>query len=247
MIVEQLSEINREHDVCVPLFFMNSFYTHDVTQKVITDHPSRVSIQCFQQNKFPRLRKDDDHPLTEPKFGAEAWYPPGHGDLYHCLQYQGMLDKLLSEGREVLFISNADNLGAVIDMRILSYMLKEDIPFLMEVTNKTAADVKGGTLYVDKGQLHLLELAQVPDGRLSEFCSFDKFKIFNTNNIWINLVHLKKKLSQGSLDLDVIVNQKTVAGCCSVGNRGGFCFGTFPRRKRTLGWKGALFASKKNQ
>lgn len=212
LIVEQLSEINEEHGVSVPVIFMNSFYTHEETQKVITAHPSGVDIHCFQQNKFPRLRKDDDSPLVEREFGGEAWYPPGHGDLYYCLQHQEILDKLLHEGREVLFVSNADNLGAVIDMRILSYMLEKDIPFLMEVTEKTPADVKGGTLYLDDGLLRLLEVARVPEDRLDEFYSLEKFKIFNTNNIWINLVHLKKKLAHGALDLEVIANQKTVAG-----------------------------------
>lgn len=210
LIVDQISKINKAHDVSVPLIFMNSFYTHEETQDAINNIASGLDIHCFQQNQFPRLRKGDDQPLSEADFGREAWYPPGHGDIYHCLQYQNILDKLLDDGREVLFVSNADNLGAVVDERILAYMLDNEIPFLMEVTEKTAADVKGGTLYYNEGKLHLLEIARVPDDRLDEFYSLDKFNIFNTNNIWINLSCLKKKLAQGSLDLEVIVNNKAV-------------------------------------
>ena len=43
-------------------------------------------------------------------------------------------------------MSNADNLGAVADSKILNHMIEKEIPFLMEVTPKTPADVKGGTL-----------------------------------------------------------------------------------------------------
>ena len=45
-------------------------------------------------------------------------FPPGHGDVYESLQRSGLLDKLRAEGREYVFISNVDNLGATIDFDI---------------------------------------------------------------------------------------------------------------------------------
>lgn len=118
----------------------------------------------------------------------------------------------MQEGRDILFVSNADNLGAVADHRILNYMVEEDVPFLMEMTPKTPADVKGGTLYQREGRLHLLEIANVPEEHLDSFRGMNKFKVFNTNNIWINLRHLKQRMQAGPLDLGVIVNEKQVAG-----------------------------------
>ena len=52
---------------------------------------------------------------------------------------------------------------------ILNFLLhppKDSVPaeFVMEVTNKTRSDVKGGTLIVYEGSLHLLEIAQVIHG-----------------------------------------------------------------------------------
>jgi len=82
----------------------------------------------------------------------------------------------------------------------------------MEMTPKTPADIKGGTLYQNQGRLHLLEVAQVPEEHLEEFYGTEKFKVFNTNNLWINLEHLKKRLDQGRMDLSVIVNEKSVKG-----------------------------------
>ena len=57
----------------------------------------------------------------------------------------------------------------------------------MEVTDKTKADVKGGTLINYDGKLRLLEVAQVPKDHIEDFKSVKKFTVFNTNNLWINL------------------------------------------------------------
>ena len=52
---------------------------------------------------------------------------------------------------------------------VLNFLLhppKDSVPaeFVMEVTNKTRSDVKGGTLINYDGSLHLLEIAQVRHG-----------------------------------------------------------------------------------
>jgi len=43
-------------------------------------------------------------------------------------------------------MSNIDNLGATVDLTILAQCIKNKNEFIMEVTEKTRADVKGGTL-----------------------------------------------------------------------------------------------------
>ncbi len=209
---DQVGELNKKYQTDIPLLLMNSFRTHDETERLVGKYLGSPEILTFCQNQFPRLLEEDDGFLDLKKFGGDVWYPPGHGDLYSCLADQGYLDRLLAAGREILFVSNADNPGAVVDLRILHYVLSEDIPFLMEVTPKTVADTKGGTLYQKKDRIKLLEVANVPPEHIVEFCGQQKFKIFNTNNLWINLVRLKGLLSEGPLDLDVIVNRKMVRG-----------------------------------
>lgn len=50
------------------------------------------------------------------------------------------------------FLSNIDNMGATVDLSILNFVLNASAAgdaapeFVMEVTDKTRADVKGGTL-----------------------------------------------------------------------------------------------------
>ena len=140
-----------------------------------------------------------------------------------------------------------DNAGAKVVPAILSKMLQGGIEFVMEVTEKTKADIKGGTLIWYENKLRLLELSQVPYKYEEEFKSIKKFNVFNTNNIWCEIVVLLlqicfthdlclKKLKaimhllnipylcyatrldlravdslidEGTLDMDVIVNEKT--------------------------------------
>jgi len=213
LILLQLEHIGKIENVNIPLLLMNSFHTQQETLKLLEGRKTSFPIECFQQNRFLRIDKDTDQPLDPSLLGEDAWYPPGHGDIYSCLKDQGLIDRLLIEGKEILFVSNADNLGAVSNPTIAHYMLKNDIPFVMEMTPKTPADIKGGTLYEDlEGKLHLLELAQVPQKHVDEFCSSRKFTVFNTNNIWIHLRHLKKRMEQGLMDLTLIVNEKQVVG-----------------------------------
>ena len=212
LIKEQIDRLNQEWDQKIPLLLMNSFYTHQKTQDHLSSSKFSSEIISFQQNKFPRLYSENLIPLTPDKFGDQAYYPPGHGDFYQCIWEQGILQNLIDAGRKILFISNADNLGAIVDPVILNYMDEFNIPFLMEMTPKTHADVKGGTLYQQGGQIKLLEIAQVPDEKINEFCDMKKFKVFNTNNIWINLVALNNRLKKNFLELSVLVNRKNIKG-----------------------------------
>ena len=84
--------------------------------------------------------------------------------------------------------------------------------FLMEVTNKTRADVKGGTLIQYDGKLRLLEVAQVPKEHEEDFKSIKKFDVFNTNNLWVNLHAIKRVVENNTLDMEVIVNTKALEG-----------------------------------
>lgn len=45
------------------------------------------------------------------------------------------------------------------------------------------------------GKLQLLEIAQVPSEHVEDFKSVRKFKIFNTNNLWVNLKGLLHNIS----------------------------------------------------
>ena len=67
---------------------------------------------------------------------------------------------------------------------------------------------QGGTLTQYDGKLRLLEISQVPKAHVDEFKSVTKFKIFNTNNLWISLNAVKRLHEQNAMDMEIIVNPK---------------------------------------
>lgn len=95
-----------------------------------------------------------------------SWYPPGHGDFYESFYNSGLLQKFIKEGRTYCFISNIDNLGATVDLNILNLLLNPDpqrsmSEFVMEVTDKTRADVKGGTLIQYEDKLRYINIREL--------------------------------------------------------------------------------------
>ncbi|KAI9276758.1 UTP--glucose-1-phosphate uridylyltransferase family [Phascolomyces articulosus] len=209
--VRQIEYLNKTYGVDVPFILMNSFNTDDETKRIVKKYETHnVSIRTFDQSKYPRIKKDSFLPVPRtPDAPIDQWYPPGHGDLYESIYNSGILDELIAQGKEYLFVSNVDNLGATVDLNILNHMVEKDIEFIMEVTDKTKADIKGGTLIDYNGQIRLLEIAQVPDEHVEDFKSVKKFHIFNTNNLWINLKAVKRIIEEDSMDLEIIVNNKT--------------------------------------
>ena len=124
-----------------------------------------------------------------------------------------MLDTLLEHGYRYAFVSNSDNLGAVLDPRILSWVAREELPFAMEVAGRTEADRKGGHIArLEDGRLVLRETAQTPEEDLASLQDVGRHRYVNTNNLWVGLEALRDTLQarDGVLGLPIIVNRKTV-------------------------------------
>ncbi|KAH7669362.1 UTP--glucose-1-phosphate uridylyltransferase protein [Dioscorea alata] len=214
LIVIQIESLNKKYGCNVPLLLMNSFNTHDDTLKIVEKYSdSDIEIHTFNQSQYPRIVADDFQPLPcKGEVGKDGWYPPGHGDVFPSLMNSGKLDALISQGKEYVFVANSDNLGAIVDMKILNHLIHNQNEYCMEVTPKTLADVKGGTLISYEGRVQLLEIAQVPDAHVNEFKSIEKFKIFNTNNLWVNLKAIKRLVEADALKMEIIPNPKEVNG-----------------------------------
>lgn len=216
IIAGQVLQARSRHGARLPLVLMNSFYTRDDTLKALERHPELASDvpADFVQNKEPKLLVDDLAPVEWPDEPSLEWCPPGHGDVYTALQTSGTLEALLEKGYEYAFLSNSDNLGAVLDPRVLSWFAAEQLPFVMEVCEKTPADRKGGhpAVLKETGRLVLRETAQTPENDLERFADIDTWRYFNTNNLWVDLRALAAVLDEndGVLGLPMIVNRKTV-------------------------------------
>lgn len=220
LTVEQINYLNHTCNVKIPLVFMNSFNTDDDTENVLANlRNPNIFLYSFLQSCYPRIAKDTLMPIastSDIKDFYDAWYPPGHGDFYTSFWDSGLLERLINEGKEYCFVSNVDNLGATVDLKLLNLIMNNcdecEIPeFVMEVTEKTRADVKGGTLILYEGKVSLLELAQVPDENVNDFKSVKYFKYFNTNNLWISLKAINRLVTDNKLNLDIIINNKSLS------------------------------------
>jgi UTP--glucose-1-phosphate uridylyltransferase len=197
----------------VPALFMHSFRTRDECLARLAPHrldTPGLPID-FLQNKVPRIDRASALPA---RFAdeEEAWAPPGHGDVYLALWSTGLLRALLDRGIRWAFVSNVDNLGATVDPAIVGHLDEQGVEFAMEVTDKTLADIKGGTLIRRGGRLCLLEVAQVEPEHVADFQDVKTFSVFNTNNLWWRLDALAERLERGALELPMIVNPKKVEG-----------------------------------
>lgn len=196
----------------VPLALMNSFSTQKDTLSALQKiNPSRSPLH-FLQHKFPKILQTGLAPASWPQNPELEWNPPGHGDVYAALYTSGVLQQLLDKGITYAFISNSDNLGATMDPALLGYFSAKDYPFMMEVAEKTPADIKGGHLAkLPTGRLLLRESAQCPHNELDAFQDIRRYRFFNTNNIWLNLTFLKDLIEQQeAVHLTMILNPKTL-------------------------------------
>ena len=198
----------------VPLLMMNSFYTHEESIEALKKYPelNRQPRLDFEQHMVPKVSAADFSPALFPERPELEWCPPGHGDFYVSIAASGVLDQLLDGGCRYAFVSNADNLGAVIDLRIFGYFIDRRLDFMMEAADRTPADRKGGHLAMRDGRFILRESAQCPDEDKPHFQNTQRHRYFNTNNLWINLQSLKTLLVENDylLPLPLIANKKNV-------------------------------------
>jgi len=220
IIALQLRELGSSTGVPIPLIHMTSFSTDEDIQGVMRHYPDlspKDLPASFQQHRHPKIYADT---MTPAKEALEEfnWNPPGHGDIYASLIATGLAERLLNMGKRYLFVANADNLGATVEPAILGYLAETGAPFLMETAERTKADAKGGHLARRRsnGRLLLRESSQAPttpSGEIiPEFQDVDRYRHFNTNNIWLDLLAVVRvaRSHDGTVPLPLISNRKTV-------------------------------------
>lgn len=214
LIARQILWLREQEGGELPLVLMNSFRTRDGCLAALERYPGlagKIPLD-FLQHRAPRVDVTTHCPVEWPAAPALEWCPPGHGDIYSSLQSSGLLSQLRDAGIRYAFVSNADNLGGTLDLSILGWFASGEIPFAMEVAERTAADKKGGHLARSDGRLILRESAQCASADRAAFQDIRRHHYFNTNNLWVDLDVLAAKLaeSQDGLALPVIRNERPI-------------------------------------
>jgi UTP--glucose-1-phosphate uridylyltransferase len=217
VIARQVLHQRQAHDAPLPLLFMNSFRTSADTMAALAryaDLPVDGLPLEFLQNREPKLRTDDLTPVSWARDRDLEWCPPGHGDLYTALRGTGLLERLLDQGYQRVFVSNSDNLGAVPDARIAGWFAESRAPFAIEAVRRTSSDRKGGHFARRKsdGRIVLRETAQTSKKDQAALADLDRHRFCSTNNLWFDLRAMNDALDarHGILGLPLIRNVKTV-------------------------------------
>jgi len=218
VIARQVLRVRKEQGVRLPLLLMNSHRSQQDSLEALNTYPDLFPEESplprdFLQNMVPKVNAADLSPAVWPQNPELEWCPPGHGDFYAAIVSSHTLETLLSQNYEYAFISNADNLGAVLDPAILSWFSTEKIPFLMEAATRTMGDRKGGHLALDPaGNFLLRESAMCPLEDKHFFQDITRHRYFNTNTIWLNLRALARTLEKHDqvLPLPMIRNTKNI-------------------------------------
>jgi UTP--glucose-1-phosphate uridylyltransferase len=217
IIARQVLHLRSTYDVRLPLIFMNSFRTSADTLAALSRYSSLpvpgIPLELMQ-NKEPKLLESNLMPVSWVKDPSLEWCPPGHGDIYTALSASGLVRTLLDAGYRQLFISNADNLGAVAEPRVAGWFAGSGAPFAIEAVRRTPSDRKGGHFAIRKtdGRIVLRETAQTLPEDLKALADLDRHRFASTNNIWVNLEALQAELDsrEGMLGLPLIRNVKHV-------------------------------------
>jgi len=217
LTAKQVTKMREEYGSKVKFMLMNSFSTSEDTlsflKKKYPDLAGEDGLELLQ-NKVPKIDATTFEPATCASNPENEWCPPGHGDLYAALVGSGKLEALIKDGFKYMFVSNSDNLGATLDLSILTHFAKSEAPFMMECCVRTENDKKGGHLAVRNSDKHLIlrESAMCADEDEDAFQDITKHRFFNTNNLWIQLERLQEIVdkSGGFIPLPMIMNKKTV-------------------------------------
>jgi len=217
LTAKQVTKMREEYGSKVKFMLMNSFSTSEDTlsflKKKYPDLAGEDGLELLQ-NKVPKIDATTFEPATCASNPENEWCPPGHGDLYAALVGSGKLEALIKDGFKYMFVSNSDNLGATLDLSILTHFAQSEAPFMMECCVRTENDKKGGHLAVRNSDKHLIlrESAMCADEDEDAFQDITKHRFFNTNNLWIQLERLQEIVdkSGGFIPLPMIMNKKTV-------------------------------------
>ncbi len=216
VIARQVLSIRARYGVRLPLLLMNSFRTRTGSLAALRAYPGLPSDLPLDllQNKEPKLLAEDLTPVSWPTQPDLEWCPPGHGDLYPAMYAAGLLSAMLDGGYSQVFVSNADNLGAVPSAAVAGWFAQSGAPFAVEAVRRTPSDRKGGHFAVRKrdSRIVLRETAQTPPQDLEALSDLTRHRFASTNNVWFDVAALQALLEtqHGVLRLPLILNRKTV-------------------------------------
>jgi UTP--glucose-1-phosphate uridylyltransferase len=177
--------------VTAPVFVMNSFATDQPTRKHLGGRV-HYAIQGISRRLTPE---------GEPFAGVQAYYAPGHGDVFAALAHCAAFRAFAAVKGRVVMIVNVDNVGATLDAEIIGAHLATGLPLTVEVVPRDPKDA-GGIAAVRAGKPQIIEGFRLPRN-----FDFAGFHWFNTNTLIMDA-----RAAMARYDLSWIRADKVVEG-----------------------------------
>ena len=173
----KLADLTR---IGVDVTLMTSFATHDALAEVVQDTAVQLAPQLISLRLTPdgSLFLDDD--------GHASPHAPGHGDLADALQLSGAFERYRENGVRTLLVCNVDNVGATLDPVLAGLHRELGGEITAELVSKREGDAGGLPVRRADGSLAIAEAFRVPAGFPHE-----RFPLFNTNTLWIDIAALE--------------------------------------------------------
>ena len=176
---------------------MNSFRTSADTMAALArydDLPVEGLPLEFWQNKEPKLLEKDLSPASYPKNPDLEWCPPGHGDLYTALRGTGLLERLIEQGYERVFVSNSDNLGAVPDPKVAGWFARAAPRSRSRPCGAPPPTARAGTSRAaSPTAASCCARPRRPCPRTqAALADLDRHRFCSTNNLWFDLVAMRE-------------------------------------------------------
>ncbi|XP_057807582.1 UTP--glucose-1-phosphate uridylyltransferase-like [Salvia miltiorrhiza] len=193
LIINQIEALNAKYGSNIPLLLVNTVDAHRKVLEFLKKHPTK-NIHSVQESmidkqeasKFsPRSADGPDNKDDMNAFNlAEAILP---------LVNSGKLDILSSQGKEFILLLGSDNLGCVIDPKILNYLVENDIELCLEVTKSSEREETQ----------HSQDEAETPILTPKKNCRF-------TETMWISIESMESLVENKNLAISKLFDQHFV-------------------------------------
>ena len=171
VFAEKLLAAQERYGHPIMWLIMTSPVNHEATLAFFKQHNSfgldPKQIHCFQQRQMPVV--DLDGKILLEGSDTIVLSPDGHGGLFHALLHSGLLERLHSQGVEILSYFQVDNpLVHCIDPAFIGFHLEAGSDFSSKVILKTDPDEKVGLFCQRNGCLSIVEYSDLPSEQAAQ-------------------------------------------------------------------------------
>ncbi|PIA42509.1 hypothetical protein AQUCO_02000159v1 [Aquilegia coerulea] len=194
LICKQIEFLQSKYWTKIPLLVMYTTKTHEDTIKVVEKYSSlSIDVRSIKETQHQQLKSN------EGQSGENELYPTGHGAVLLSLMKSGIVEVLLSKGKEYILVVNSDNVAATIDPNILAHLIDKKIEYCMEVIPTSSY---GSTLDFEE----TFKLAEVAPNNVKQ--STGEFRLIDTGSLWVNLRAVKRLMDIDTQAIEDISDSK---------------------------------------